>query len=110
MSNRGDRQGGIFRGASPLWLGFQNQARAWRRRNEVVVSQSEEFALGVLSPGSVSPGEGLGLICIRKIIPNCVLDRAEAFCHSLHEVQGSELGRWRWGGGGDTVTRGEGGG
>ena len=76
-----NRQGGIFRGASLLWLGFQSQARAWRRRNEVVVSQSEEFALGILSPGSVSPEEGLGPICIRKIIPNdCVLDRAEGFC------------------------------
>ena len=69
------------------------------------MSQREEFALGVLSPGSVSPEEGLGPICIRKIIPNdCVLDPAEGFFHSLHEVQGSELGRWRWGGGGDTVT------
>lgn len=50
----------------------------------MIVSQSEEFALGLLSPGSVSPEEGLGLICIRKIIPNdCVLEGAEGFCHSL---------------------------
>lgn len=46
----------------------------WRRRRNEVVSQSEEF----MSPGSVSPEEGLGLICIRKIVPNdCVLEGAE---------------------------------
>ena len=36
------------------------------------MSQREEFALGVLSPESVSPEEGLGPICIRKIIPKIV--------------------------------------
>ena len=65
---------------------------------------SEEFALGVLSPGSVSPEEGLGLICIRKIVPNdCVLEGAEGFCRGLCEVQGSELEIWR--GPGDLMGR-----